>query len=54
MPRMARLVVPGLPHHLAQRGARKQRTFFGDVDYRSYDSILAAAKFEIGVDGRIA
>ncbi|HUT14493.1 MAG TPA: hypothetical protein VMY42_28665, partial [Thermoguttaceae bacterium] len=26
--RMARLVVPGLPHHITQRGNRRQRTFF--------------------------
>jgi hypothetical protein len=32
MPRAARLVVPGLPHHVTQRGNRRQPTFFGDSD----------------------
>lgn len=28
MPRFARAVVPGCPHHLIQRGNRRQRVFF--------------------------
>ena len=36
MPRFPRLVVPGLPHHVTQRGVRRQNTFFGDSDYRRY------------------
>jgi hypothetical protein len=32
--RLARLVIPGLPHPIAQRGNRRQRVFFGDEDYR--------------------
>jgi putative transposase len=43
MPRLARLVFPGLPHHVTQRGNRRQRTFFADSDYRLYKSYLAAA-----------
>ena len=34
MPRQARVVIPGLPHHVTQRGNRRQPTFFGDGDYR--------------------
>ena len=32
MPRFARVVVPGCPHHLIQRGNRRQRVFFSDED----------------------
>ncbi|HEX8621397.1 MAG TPA: transposase [Allosphingosinicella sp.] len=41
MPRSARLVVPGLPHHVTQRGNQRQRTFFGDSDCRLYLKLLA-------------
>jgi len=40
MPRAARLVLPGIPHHVTQRGNRKERVFFGDDDYSSYLSLL--------------
>jgi putative transposase len=33
MARLARAVVPGLPHHIARRGNRWQQTFFNDEDY---------------------
>jgi hypothetical protein len=33
MARIARFVVPGLPHHVTQRGNRRERVFFGDDDY---------------------
>ena len=29
-------MVPGYPHHVTQRGVRRQRTFFDDSDYRGY------------------
>ena len=38
---MARVVVPGLPHHLTQRGNRRQRTFFRKDDYRAYLELMA-------------
>ena len=28
MARLARLVIPGLPHHVTQRGNGRQKTFF--------------------------
>lgn len=31
MARIARVVVPGYPHHVTQRGNRRQRTFFGGL-----------------------
>jgi putative transposase len=40
MPRIARLVVPGLPHHITQRGNRRQQTFFADEDYALYLKLL--------------
>jgi len=40
MPRVARLVLPGIPHHVTQRGNRSQRTFFSDADYRLYLELL--------------
>jgi putative transposase len=41
MARLARVVVPGLPHHLTQRGNRRQRTFFRKDDYRAYLDLMA-------------
>ncbi|UUX51412.1 transposase [Nisaea acidiphila] len=43
MARLARVVVPGLPHHVTQRGNRRQTTFFSDADYAAYLEILAEA-----------
>jgi putative transposase len=40
MPRAARLVVPGVPHHVTQRGNRCQRTFFDEGDYALYLRLL--------------
>lgn len=40
MPRAARLVVPGVPHHVTQRGNRRQPTFFGEEDYALYLRLL--------------
>ena len=42
MARMPRIVVPGYPHHVTQRGNRRQRTFFCDDDYRCYIELLSA------------
>ena len=44
MARLARVVVPGLPHHVTQRGNRRETMFFNDDDYADYvDKIAAAA-----------
>ncbi len=43
MPRTARIVVPGTPHHIIQRGNRRQRTFFSNADYSGYLHIAAEA-----------
>jgi putative transposase len=34
MARIARYIVPDLPHHVTQRGNRRERVFFSDNDYR--------------------
>jgi putative transposase len=36
MARLARIVIPGIPHHVTQRGNGRQRTFFSDGDYVLY------------------
>jgi len=40
MARIARGVAPGLPHHITQRGNRRQATFFSADDYRAYIALL--------------
>ena len=41
MARLARVVAPGLPHHVTQRGNRRQQTFFCDEDYQQYVDLMA-------------
>ncbi len=41
MGRIARVVVPGVPHHVTQRGNRRQDTFFRDADYEAYLNLMA-------------
>ena len=43
MPRIPRLVVPDYPHHVTQRGNRRQKTFFHTHDYEAYLEFIAAA-----------
>ena len=50
MARLARVVIPGYPHHVTQRGNRRQETFFCQEDYRSYLSLLARWCGRCGVD----
>ena len=40
MPRMARVVVPGIPHHLTQRGNRREDVFFSDGHRQRYLQLL--------------
>ena len=51
MARFRRLVVPGYPHHITQRGVRRQTTFFDELDYKRYvriaNSLLSTASLEI-------
>ncbi len=41
MARLARVVVPGHPHHVTQRGNGRARTFFSDADYALYRDLLS-------------
>jgi len=50
MPRQARVVIPGAPHHVTQRGNRRQPTFFCDADYVAYLRLAAEAFREAGVE----
>jgi putative transposase len=43
MPRIARVVIPGYPHHVTQRGVRGMDIFRSDSDRRAYLEILAEA-----------
>jgi putative transposase len=51
MARLARVVAPGVPHHITQRGNRRQRTFFVDGDYEAYLELMAewCAEWEVAV-----
>jgi putative transposase len=50
MARLARLVIPGLPHLVTQRGNGRARTFFGDDDYDLYRDLLAEHCGAAGVE----
>ena len=50
MPRFPRLVVPGYPHHVTQRGVRRQPTFFDDIDYKSYLSLALELKKDWAIE----
>jgi len=36
MPRQARVVFSGIPHHITQRGNRREDIFFNDKDKKQY------------------
>lgn len=50
MARMPRVVVPGYPHHVTQRGNRRQKTFFCDDDYHYYIQLLAESAAVSGTE----
>jgi putative transposase len=49
MARLARVVVPGLPHHITQRGNNKRDIFLCDEDRRLYLSLISKYSQEYGV-----
>ena len=49
MARLARVVIPGVPHHVTQRGNRRQTVFFGEEDYRAYLDLLREHALAAGV-----
>jgi putative transposase len=40
VPRISRVVIPGCPHHLIQRGNRRLRVFFSDEDKAFYLALI--------------
>ncbi len=50
MARLARIVAPGVPHHVTQRGNRRLDTFFEEADYRAYIELLAASCAKAGTE----
>ena len=41
MARLARIVIPGVAHHVTQRGNRRLPVFFSDEDRIAYLALLA-------------
>lgn len=42
MARLARMVIPGIPHHVTQRGNRRERIFFEAGDEQIYLDLMSA------------
>jgi putative transposase len=49
MARFARVVIPGCPHHLIQRGNRRLRVFFSDEDKAFYLTLLKRQIEKFGI-----
>jgi putative transposase len=49
MARLSRITVPGLPHHVTQRGNRRERVFTEEGDYALYRDLLAERCLTNGV-----
>lgn len=51
MARIARVVVPRIPHHVVQRGNRSQRVFFNDNDRKEYLRLLKVQclRFDVSI-----
>lgn len=50
MCRLARVVAPGLPHHVSQWGNRREQVFFNDDDYRAYLTLVGLAARRSGTE----
>jgi putative transposase len=50
MARIARIVVPGIPHHIVQRGVRRMDVFFRDTDRTEYLKQLSEQGKRFGVE----
>ncbi len=48
MARLPRVVLPGYPHHVTQRGNRRQTVFFCERDFRLYRKLLAESCSDCG------
>ena len=49
MARLSRIVIPGVPHHVTQRGNRRQPVFFSDDDRRLYLDLVRRGCAAAGV-----
>lgn len=50
MPRIARVIAPRQPHHITQRGNRRQKTFFKNADYAAYIEMMSESCGKCGVE----
>ena len=50
MPRVARIVAPGMPHHVTQRGNRREAVFFEPGDRQRYVMLLMDYRRRYGLD----
>lgn len=50
MARKSRIVVAGMPHHVIQRGNRRQNAFLNEEDKQSYLTLLAKYSQKYGLD----
>jgi putative transposase len=50
MARLPRLVLPGIPYHVTQRGNRRAQTFFEEADYALYRDLIAQAADRAGTE----
>lgn len=50
MARIARVVVPGIAHHVTQRGVRRMETFFDEEDYEAYISLMGEWCRQSGIE----
>jgi hypothetical protein len=49
MPRIARVVIPGIPHHITQRGNQRQNMFFSDADRIEYLRLVLEYSVQAGL-----
>ncbi len=49
MPRQTRLIIPGLPHHIVQRGHNRQAIFSDARDYQHYLDNLVERRASLGI-----
>ncbi len=50
MARFPRIVIPGCPHHIINRGNRRQRVFFSDEDRRFFLDLIKNEADKVGID----
>ena len=50
MTRIARVVVPNFPHHVIQRGNRRQKTFFCEDEYQYYVELVSEYSRQTGTE----